>query len=242
MLAAASTFLGGCLVVAARRWSIANRDYLLAFAAGVLIGLSFLEIIPEALTVHADAPYFLVAGFFFMFVVEQLAIPHHGHQHDLHAHDDEPETADSMGILAWAGVLIHSFVDGLAISSGAAVDVGLAQSVTAGVIMHELPEGLLAASLLLTHGSSSARALLLTTLVALATPAGAVLSDLALQWMERGALESVSTMAVALAAGTFVYVGAADMLHHAHGRPIRAVTAFSIGLGIFVLKRVFFGH
>lgn len=236
--AALSTVAGGLIVAVARRWSLENRDYLLAFAAGVLIGLSFLEIGPEAFTRSGHAALFFTGGFFFMFLIENLAIPHHGHAHDGHEHD-----VAGLSYLAWTGVLLHSFVDGLAIAAGASIHPALAKSVTAGVVMHELPEGLLSASLLLGGGMPVGRMLALTALVALATPAGAVISELWLSGISPDALSGVSVTAVAVAGGTFVYVGAVDMLHHAKNQPqsrLRLFAAFTLGLSIFVVKTLFF--
>jgi zinc transporter ZupT len=239
LLAAFATVLGGLLVAFFRKWSHDNRDTMLAFAAGVLIGLAFLEIGPEALAhEHGNAALYFTLGFYFMFFIESLAIPHHGH-----SHDDEEHEHTGLGYLAWAGVLVHSFVDGLAISAGAAIHPALAKTVTAGVVMHELPEGLLSASLLLAGGMKTSRMLFLTALVAFATPAGALVSDLWLHAVSVETLKDVSVIAVALAGGTFVYVGAVDMLHHAKSQPgsrMRLFAAFSVGLAIFVAKALFF--
>jgi zinc transporter ZupT len=235
LLAAAATFAGGLLVVAARRWSLANRDYLLAFAAGVLISLALVEILPETAADTPGAHLFLLGGFFFMYLVEQLAIPHHGHQHDAGG----AHTAHGLTLMAWAGIVVHSFVDGLAIASGVALDPGLGASVTAGVILHELPEGLLAASLLLAGGASRRRILAMTAVVALATPVGAAISDAALRTVGAAAITNISSAAIAAAGGTFLYVGAADMLHHAHAErhgDLRSVAFFTLGLLIFVVR------
>ncbi len=254
LLAAAATMLGGLIVIVAGRWSLANRDYLLAFAAGVLIGLSLLEILPEAFEKSPNAPLFVVAGFFFMYLVEQLAIPHHGHMHDVakehaHPHKHDPHEAQDphevhetgLGWLAWIGVLIHSFVDGVAISTGAALDPALARSVTAGVMLHELPEGLLAASLLMATGMRPRNIFLLTAAVGLATPVGALVSDLALTAISHESLTRFSVVGMAMAGGTFIYVGVADMLHHAHAQAegrFRAILAFTAGLSLFVVGRL----
>lgn len=240
-LAALATLAGGAIVLAARKWSFVNRNVLLAFAAGVLIGLAFVEIFPEAYENSINAPLYLLAGFFVMYLIEQFAIPHHGHQHGLeHDHDHAEETElKTLGWLAWAGVLFHSLIDGLAIVSGSALDPHLAKSITAGVILHELPEGVLAASLLIESGLSRTRIMLLTAAVAFATPFGALLATLSLDLVGTDSIARFSTVAMALAGGTFVYVGVADMLHHAHAQKqgrVRAAVAFSAGLLLFVVE------
>ena len=239
MMAALATCAGGIVVAIARDWSHANRDYLLAFAAGVLIGLAFLEIGPQAMAKSGHAALYFTFGFYGMFLVENLAIPHHGHAHE--AHDEHEGEHIGIGYLAWVGVLIHALVDGLAIAAGASIDPALAKSVTAGVVMHELPEGLLSASLLIGEGVSTARMLFLTALVALAKPAGVLLSERLFQGIAPEALANVTVTAVAIAGGTFVYVGAVDMLHHAKNQSrLRTFVAFTVGLAIFAVKAWFF--
>ncbi len=236
LLAALATLFGGALVLTARKWSTANRALLLAFTAGVLTGLSFLSILPEAFERNEAAPFAVVVGFLVMYLLERYVLPH-----DVH-HERELELG-GLTVMAWFGLLIHSLVDGLAIASAAATPAGLLTPVTLGVVLHELPEGLVAAALLLAMGYSAPRILALTALVAFATPLGTLLSTVVLAELPID-LESTSYLLTAFAGGTFVYVGVADMLHQAHEGKHEGsgvTVAFLLGIGLFVILRLF-GH
>ena len=232
LVAAFSTMCGGLLVIFARQWSLTNRDYVLAFAAGVLVSLSFLKIIPGVFPHSTWGPLALLAGFFAMYLFEQLGVHHH-----VHTEEVEHDVRHGLTWVAWFGLLAHSFIDGLAIGSSALIeDVGLLQSVTFGVVLHQFPEGLVAAALMTSQRFSALRTLALTAVVAFATPVGAVLTAYFLGMMSPDVLKEISTLVMALAAGTFIYLGAADMLHHSHSQRNKGgVIAFSAGLVLFVL-------
>lgn len=232
MVAALSTMIGGALVIFARNWSVANRDYVLAFSAGVLVSLSFLKIIPGVFPHSTWGPLALLVGFFMMYLFEQLGVHNHVHTEEVEHHD-----LHGLTWVAWGGLLAHSFIDGLAIGSSAIVqDTGLLQSVTFGVVLHQFPEGLVAAALMVAQGFSALRTLALTAIVAFATPVGAVLTAFFLGLVSPDILKEISTVVMALAAGTFIYLGAADMLHHSHAqRNKKGVIAFSAGLIMFVM-------
>ncbi len=240
-IAAAATMLGGILVVLAHRWSSANRDYVLAFSAGILLSLSFLSIIPEVFPRNEWAPLVLLVGFLLMYLFEQFAVPHHVHEDEVtgHAHD-----LRSMTWMAWAGLLIHSLIDGLALASSAAVeDHDLLASVTFGVVLHEFPEGLVAAALIMAQGVSAARTLLLTALVALATPFGAAVASQTIDLLSHTVVQNTAELLMSLAAGTFIYVGAADMFHHSHSqRNHLAMLAFVLGIIVYSVLEYLAGH
>lgn len=234
LLAAGSTVLGGTMVVLARTWSLQHRSLVLSFAAGVLVSLAFVEILPETLeTTRLGAPFF-VAGFVLMYIVEQV-LPHHSHAEDGDASLSLAE--QRLAWLAWIGLLFHSLVDGLALAAGAALGHEMVRAVALGVVLHEFPEGLVAAAMLVAQGASVRKTLALTALVAFATPLGALVSVMLLQVIPADHLQVAASLAIAMAGGTFLYVGAADLLHRYHeGRhaSVRETLAFLAGLAAFI--------
>jgi zinc and cadmium transporter len=62
-------------IVAIRRyetWARKNVTYFACFAAGVLIAVSFLKIIPTSLAMNPQAPAYLFAGYLFMHVFNRF--------------------------------------------------------------------------------------------------------------------------------------------------------------------------
>lgn len=64
LLAAFVTSTGIYVIRRFEKWGHKNTIYFICFAAGVLISVSFLHIIPKAFTMNAHAPFYLLAGYF----------------------------------------------------------------------------------------------------------------------------------------------------------------------------------
>lgn len=63
-LAAFITSEGIYVIRRFEKWGHRNSIYFICFAAGVLISVSFLHIIPKAFTMNAHASFYLLAGYF----------------------------------------------------------------------------------------------------------------------------------------------------------------------------------
>lgn len=217
-MAALSTVLGG-LVPLKMKIKRKNLLYPIAVAAGVLIGISFLEIIPEAMELSGFAGFGLVSGFLIMYVIEHFSIAHASMEFECKLH--------RISLVAFAGLLFHSFIDGIAIASGFLVSYSFGLSMSLAVLLHEFPEGLAASSLLLATRYSKTKIFSLVLAVALATPLGA------------GAFlifksADILPIALGIAAGSFIYIGSADLLPQLHKKKSGKIF-FSFMLGIFLI-------
>src|SRR3982751_4533358 len=100
----------------------------MAFSSGLLIGVAFLDLIPEVAEIglHEGLPIrslmlTVIAGFVAIFLLEKLTIIHSEKQHDAPGHHH------NVGLLGAIGLSFHSFLDGLAIGVGfkAGTQVGM---------------------------------------------------------------------------------------------------------------------
>lgn len=64
LLAALVTTAGIYVIRRFEKWGQNNTIYFICFAAGVLVSVSFLHIIPKAFSMNANAPFYLLAGYF----------------------------------------------------------------------------------------------------------------------------------------------------------------------------------
>lgn len=208
MIAALATMLGGLLVIYRYDWAHNNQNYLAAFASGTLVSLSFIEIIPESMEMGGLGGLFVIIGFILLYLFEQVFSPSR-------CTDDEC-TVKSVTLLAWGGLLLHSFIDGIAIVASFQVSRILGIMVALGVILHEFPEGLTSGSLLTLLRYPKKKIFLFIFLVAIATPAGAILSILSIGFFNPSAILPFLSSVLGLAAGTFIYVAVADLLPHSH--------------------------
>ncbi len=208
-LAGISMILGGLLPLNRKRWPQQALLRFMAFGSGVLLGASFLHVIPEAMALSgARAGLGLVGAFLAIFAVEQFGLAHAC-----------PECAAEpacrvhpMGWIAFAALGVHSLLDGLSIAAGFAASEALGMMAALAVLVHKVPTGISLAAILLGAGFSSWQSFLLTLAVAAATPVGTLASWGLLVELAPGALALI----LGLSAGSFVYIGASDILPRLH--------------------------
>lgn len=214
-----ATFLGMYLILIKEDWSRRNSANLVSYSAGVLLGVGFLHILPEAQELNRQAPLYLLVAFVLFYFLEHHLPFHAGHEElhhvDLAAgalHDECCDSHHPMGIIAFCGLGLHSLIDGMIIGTGFEVgqEVGLLSALA--VIAHEVPEGIAMLSILLHYGYRRRTAIIFTALVAIATPFGAVLTYSLVRSLDSALLGGL----LAFAAGSFVYIAASDLIPESH--------------------------
>jgi zinc and cadmium transporter len=128
-------------------------------------------------------------------------------QHTLTSHfhfgEETHSVTTAISVSALAGLLMHTFVDGVAIAAGFTVGTELGILVFIAVVLHKLPEGLAIASLFLAAGQSPQRAVAAAGALGLTTLLGVLVTD------------SVGVLArhgLPLAAGVTLYVAASNLV------------------------------
>jgi len=228
LIAGISTILGGLLVIYRYDWSYKNQNYLVAFASGTLISLSFIEIIPESVEMGKWGGLSVIIGFLLIYLFEQISSPSR-------CIDDECKVK-RVSLLAWTGLLLHSLIDGIAIVASFQVSQSFGLIVTLGVLLHEFPEGLTSGALLTLLRYPRMKIFLLVFLVAIATPLGAGLSVLSIGYFNQASITAFLSSVLGLAAGTFIYVGVADLLPHSHRiKDLKVTTIFLSGVLLILI-------
>jgi len=208
------------------------RGAAVGVAGGILLGIAFAELFPEALerAGHESAVTGFVAGFLALFIVETLT---KGHTHHEHAHDDR-QLARHAPIPFIVGLGLHNLADGFAIGTTTELSEAAGTAVAAGILVHQLPVGVSFGAVLLAL--ESPRATVVRTAVALGVliPIGAAVTV---------ALPSLSALALgtllAAAGGALVYIGAGHLLPEAQSERTTPVVA-SIFPVALVLTTVLF--
>jgi ZIP family zinc transporter/zinc and cadmium transporter len=198
-VAAASANLVGALAVTSRaRWSVRALDGMLAFAAGFMIAVGLLDLLPEALARggHSAAVVALL-GYLAVHLTQHVIGTH------FHFGEETHHVSEAVSVAALVGLLLHTFVDGVAVAAGLDVGGALGALVFVAVILHKVPEGLAISSLFLAAGQGRRRALLAAAALGVATMLGVVLTDQITALRDHG---------LALAAGVTLYVGMSNLV------------------------------
>ena len=219
-ISAASTLAGGMLPLHTRIRNVHSR-YLLGFAAGVMLSVAFLEMLPEMVAQGETSFIILAAGFFSLYVVEKLVLVHS-------CPEGECDTTITMGWTALIGIAAESLLDGIAIAVGFSVAPALGLTVALAVLVHEFPRGFATSVIMRTAGYDLRRTWGALGIDALFTPLGVMLVLVGL--FPPGLFLPL----LAFAAGTFIYVGASDLLPEAH-RVFNIWVVASVLLGLFLV-------
>ncbi|NYZ78859.1 ZIP family metal transporter [Candidatus Micrarchaeota archaeon] len=220
-----STLIGGMVTIKFRK----VLPYFFAFASGSLIAVSFFDMLPESLEISQsiDLPvrYVMitaVASFFFYSLLEKYFLTHHYHE------DEGREHGHIMGPIGAGGLVVHSFLDGVAIGAAYQVNSSIGLIVALAVISHDFTDGANTVTLMLKNKHPVKNAALFLLMDALAPVLGVLFASVV----------SISqvTLALILAAfaGEFIYLGAANLLPETHKHEAWKMNV-SMALGILLI-------
>lgn len=200
-----------------------------AFRSGILIAVAFGDVLPEAWRLApAYSGWGALGAFAFCYAAENIAPldPCREASEDCHSHP--------LGKAAIAGLFLHSFFDGVNLGAAAYAGTPVLIAVGAATILHKLADGFTITTML--RGGSSGLRNAALAVVALATPLGAVSSSLVVRHLDPWAFATL----LAFAGGSFIYVGAAEVLPRLHRREDGApssLVSFGAGLAAMLMMR-----
>ena len=223
LLAAIVTSLGIYTIRNYVDWGQRNSTYFICFAAGVLISASFLHIIPKSLSMNPDASIYLVVGFFGLHLFNRFLTA-------FVCQKDPEKDKYGIGIVPMIGIGFHSFIDGFVYSIAFSVSVFTGFLATAGMVLHEFPEGIITYLLLLRGGFKERTAMIMSFLAAaLTTPLGTLISYPLISDINITTLGAL----LALSAGALIYVGATHLLPKAEQED-KKYSIVALGGGVLV--------
>ncbi|HUQ30197.1 MAG TPA: ZIP family metal transporter [Candidatus Paceibacterota bacterium] len=227
MLTCAATFIGGAFALRFRD----KLHLILGFSAGAVIGVALFDLLPEAIdlgTKYHDArtvALFVALGLFMYLVLDRLILLH-THEEDEEASPDTHLHRGSFGALTLSA---HSFLDGIAIGVGFQASATIGLVIAAAVLTHDFSDGINTVNLVLKNGGNRRKALRWLLADAFAPVLG-ILSTLLFVIPEQAL-----GLILAIFVGTFLYLGASDLVPESHHRHPRALTTLMTLLGAGVL-------
>jgi zinc transporter ZupT len=236
MVAALGDLLGGLLVVGPlSRSDRKNKNSLLlgalvAFGAGFMLAVAFLEMMPELIGVRGAMMAVLV-GYLVVHLTQHILTPHFHFGSETHT---EAMVSRGIGVWALVGLIPHSFFDGVAISSGFQTSRSLGLMLFVAVLLHKVPTGASLASIMIASGNTARNAIIAVSSIAAATVLGSILTP---------SLDLLAHYGLALSAGVTIYVAASNLIPEAQ-RERGLVIPGGVFLGVlaFYLIRLLLPH
>jgi zinc transporter ZupT len=208
MIAVFAAGLAACLVtfagihVVSRFEDTARRysAYFVSFAAGVLITVSILHLVPRSLALTDSGPVCILAGLLGLYMADRLLGGHEGGSDPLEA---------GTGAAAMIGIGLHSLLDGtiFAVTFTTGITTGVLSA--AGMVLHEFPEGVIMFTLLTNYGYGRRQAARIAFLIAgVTTPLGAMAAYPFVHHLDVSALAPL----LGASGGALIYVGASHLM------------------------------
>jgi len=180
--------------------------FLVAFAAGGLMGGAFFDIIPEASEYVKDITQlflYVILGYTLFFILEKYL-------HWRHCHDAECKI-HRLTYLNIIGDIVHNFSDGLILGAIFLINIKVGIAATLAIIFHEIPHELGNFTVLIYGGFSKLKALLFNFLSALFAIVGTIVG-----YYCATKISGFVSILLPAAAGSFIYIASCDLIPELH--------------------------
>ena len=255
LFAGLSTGIGSALALLTRKTSTKFLSIALGFSAGIMLYVSFVEILVEGRTALIAAlgerggSWAAVGAFFFgillIAVIDKL-IPSAENPHEVHTveeMDGKSETHKSnlmrMGLFTALAIGIHNFPEGIATFTAALGDPGLGIAIAFAIAIHNIPEGIAVAVPVFYATGSRKKAFRLSFLSGLSEPAGALIGYF---FLLRFFNDAMFGFILAAVAGIMVYISLDELLPAAREYGEHHLSIFGLvgGMAVMALSLLLF--
>jgi len=258
LFAGLSTGIGSALAFFTSRTNTRFLSISLGFSAGVMIYVSFVEILAKAKVALSDAHgaetgvWMTTLGFFggiaLIGIIDRL-VPSGNNPHEIkdasEMCDGEPcspaKNAHLMrtGVFTALAIAIHNFPEGLATFAAAMADPALGVSIAVAIAIHNIPEGISVSVPIYFATGSRRKAFLYSFLSGLAEPVGAIIGYLILRTFFS---PTVFGFLFAGVAGIMVYISLDELLPSAekYGEHHLAIYGLIAGMAVMAFSLLMF--
>jgi len=214
-------------------------NILMALSAGMLVGVSILDLIPESLHLGANInqnyiTLSIVIGFLIFYILEHAMVVHSCGEGDCDAH-----VHNHLGSFGAFGLSVHGFLDGMAIGVGFEISQAVGFLIAIPIIVHSLVDGLNTVVILLKDEKTRAECVNWIVVQSIAP----ILGFFASAYITL--TETSLALVLAFFAGLFLYIGGSDLLPEAHKEKSTRGAMFATIIGfiiIFILVELLPSH
>lgn len=250
VFAGISTGIGGLFAFLSHRTNTKLLSVVLGFSAGIMIYVSFVEILMEAKN-HLVIDYGPVSGawitvvsFFggmFLIAIIDKLIPSLDNPHESHKLEEMEQCRIEnrnrkllrTGLLTAIAIGIHNFPEGLATFTAAVKEPALGVAIAIAIAIHNIPEGIAVAVPVYCATGNRKRALGMSLLSGLSEPVGAVIGYLILLPFYTNAVFGIVFAAVA---GIMVFISLDELLPAAREYGEHHLSIYGLIAGMIVMS------
>lgn len=245
LAAGLSTLLGALIVFFTKGKNERLLASSLGFASGVMISVTFLDLLPSADTLLQSAAgeqlgTVIGVGALIVGVLLGVAIDKFVPHQEFNKEAGERGHTDlfRVGIVSMIAIALHNFPEGIATFMAGFSDAGLGLSIAIAIAMHNIPEGITVAMPVYFATGSRTKAFGYTFLSGIAEPIGAFLAFLLLQNFINDLLLGCLFGAVS---GIMLYIALEELIPSSrqYGHNNYALVAMFIGICVMPLTHLF---
>jgi ZIP family zinc transporter len=241
-LAGLSTTVGSLLALFVRKPGSRLMTLTLGFSGGVMILVSFVELLPAGIDALgfglANLAFF--GGMVVMFLIDEL-IPHDymGEHHHTQTENGQDAALKSRlhktGLFVALGVAIHNFPEGMASFATTLSDPQLGIAIAIAIAIHNIPEGLAVSAPIYAATGSRSKAFWWSFFSGVAEPIGALLAAVVLLPFLNDAVLGVLLSVVA---GIMVFISIDELLpvSRAYGEEHLSIVGVFVGMVVMSLS------
>lgn len=252
LFAGLSTGIGSLIALFSKRTNVKFLSFALGFSAGVMIYVSFAEIMVKARVSlvgvlgdvagsWATAGAFF-AGIFLIAIIDRLVPsaenPHEAHKVEEMSDDKRAEAHKKgklmrMGLMSALAIAIHNFPEGLATFTSALKDPSLGIAIAVAIAIHNIPEGIAVSVPIYYATGSRKKAFWYSLLSGLSEPVGALVGFLL---FSRFFNDVTFGVLFAFVAGVMVFISLDELLPTAREYGESHTSIYGLVIGMIVME------
>lgn len=228
-MAGMATSIGGLIAFFAKRTKTTFLSFSLGFSAGVMIYISFTEILSSAHGILSESYEartsswltlaFFIAGFLLTALIDKL-IPSVDNPHEVRTVEQMSDGVGTgnrkllrIGLFTAIAIGIHNLPEGIATFMAGMSDMTVGVSIAVAIAIHNIPEGIAVSVPVYFATGSKRKALLWTILSGFSEPVGAIVGYAIISLFHS---QAILGYVFAIVAGIMIYISFDELLPAAH--------------------------
>ena len=230
-IAGLSTTFGSLIAFIFKEPSKKFISIIMGFSAGVMILISFAELLAEGV----EASGFLIGHLFFFLGMVFMLLIDIGISHKYEFEDSERLSnpkLEKTSLLVMIGVFIHNFPEGMVTFIGAIKNIELGILLAFAIAIHNIPEGIAVAVPIYTSTKNSKKAFFWSFISGVSEPIGALIAGLVLFPFIN---DFILGATLAIVGGFMVYISLDELLPASRYSGFEHLSIIGIILGMVVM-------